>query len=250
MSNLVNRKKAWLSTSKKASISVYSFSRHQSAANSHVGIKDMRPLLIRQIGQALHLLLRSVVVEQDVDLAVKVRLGLVGELFHLGELAQVASDELELGRGRVLVDVLGQVFDVLDFLFVVVEQKVGSLVGAERRGRFAKQIDSARFNIVSVKGSHPRKDGKRSPDTAVGTGDDDVLALELADTLVLASIGEDVEDGLGITGHVVLNTGLDVLHRLDHLGLEAGPVLLGDGGGNVGHGCVDVVLGGGLNGMK
>jgi hypothetical protein len=163
MSNLVNRKKAWLPTSKQASISTHAptpVPHSHFDAGLHVGVKDMRPLLIRQIGQALDLLLSSVVVEQDVNLAFKVRLGLVGELFHLGELAQVASDELELGRGRVLVDVLGQVFDVLDFLFVVVEQKVGSLVGAERRGRFAKQIDSARFNRVSVKGSHPRKDGK------------------------------------------------------------------------------------------
>jgi hypothetical protein len=137
MSNLVNRKKAWLSTSKKARRQALASTRlrhFRADADSHVGIKHMRPLLVRQIGQALHLLLSSVVVEQDVDLAVKVRLGLVGELFHLGELAQVASDEFKLGRGRVLVDVLGEVLDVLDFLFVVVEQQVGSFVGAERRG--------------------------------------------------------------------------------------------------------------------
>jgi hypothetical protein len=211
--------------------------RFRTDAHSHVGIKDMRPLLIRQIGQALYLLLRSVVVEQDVNLAIKVRLGLFGEFFHFGELAQVASDEFEFGRGRVLLNVLGQVFDVLDFLFVVVEQQVGSLVGAARGSR--ARNGQRKTGEHRSKGDYLRKDGKRSTDPAVGTGDDDVLALELADTLVLASIGEDVEHGLGITGHVVLNTGLDVLHRLDHLGLEAGPVLLGDGGRDVGHDYVD-----------
>ena len=178
----------------------------------------MGPLVVGQIGQALDLLLGCVVVKQSVNSTSKVRLGLLGELFNLGELAQVSSDELELGRGRVLVEEFGQVLYVFLLLFVVVKEQVGSLVRTAGKrtvgyGRSAKQAYEKPCD-------DSRKHGERSADTAVGTGDDNVLALQLADTLVLASVSENVEDGLGVAGHVVLNTGLDILHGLDHLGLE------------------------------
>jgi len=110
---------------------------HQAGISDglHIGVKDVSPLAVLQFEDALDFLLSSVVVEKDVDTAAQVGLGLVSELLHLGEIAKVSGNELELGGRRVLLDVLCEVLDVLDFLLVVVQQQGGSLVGARWRSR-------------------------------------------------------------------------------------------------------------------
>lgn len=73
---------------------------------------------------------------------------------------------------------------------------------------------------------HSRKDSESGAYTRVSSGDQNILALQFADTLVLSSISENVENGLGIAFHVVLNTRFDILHGLYHfrLGKKIYPV--------------------------
>jgi hypothetical protein len=103
---------------------------------SHVGVEDVSPLAVLQLEDALDFLLGGVVVEEDINSATQnPRLGLFGKLFDSLERAQIGGVEFELGGWRVLLDILGEVLDILGFILVVVQKQGGSLVSTEGGSR-------------------------------------------------------------------------------------------------------------------